>query len=94
MVFSGKPYWSLPPNVPIIFELTVLFSSLATFFGVWGLCQLPRLYHPAFTSQRFRRVTDDKFFILIEARDPQFNAQRTAELLLNTQSSAIEEVKD
>ena len=23
---SGKPYWSIPPNVPVMFELTVLIS--------------------------------------------------------------------
>ena len=40
------------------------------FFGVWGLSRLPRPYFPAFNSPRFRRVTDDGFFIIIEARDP------------------------
>src|SRR5690349_14923761 len=29
---SGKPFWSLPANVPVIFELTVLLSALTTFF--------------------------------------------------------------
>lgn len=94
LVFSGKPYWSLPANIPVVFELTVLFSALTAFFGLWALIRLPRFYHPAFTSQRFRRVTDDKFFILIEARDPKYHPQRTAELLLNARSTAIEEVKD
>ena len=28
LIISGKPYWSIPPNVPIMFELTVLMSSL------------------------------------------------------------------
>src|ERR1035437_8681780 len=48
MVISGKPYWSLPPNIPVMFELTVLFASLAAFFGVWGLSRLPRYHHPVF----------------------------------------------
>ena len=94
MVFSGKPYWSLPANIPIIFELTVLVSALTTFFCVWGLSGLPRFHYPPFQSARFRRSTDDRFFIVIEAKDPKFHAERTAELLLSTHSTAIEEVKD
>lgn len=94
LVFSGKPYWSLPPNIPVIFELTVLFASLAAFFGVWALNGLPRLYHPTFNSERFRRVTDDKFFIVIEAADSRFSPKKTAELLLSTGTVAIEEVKN
>jgi hypothetical protein len=91
---SGKPYWSLPPNIPVIFELTVLLSALTTFFSVWGLSRLPMFYHPAYTVPRFRRVTDDKFFILIEAEDEKFSAEKTRELLSQTHPSAVEEVLD
>src|SRR5580704_15819333 len=27
-MISGKPYWSLPANIPVIFECTVLLSAL------------------------------------------------------------------
>ncbi len=94
LVFSGKPYWSLPANIPIIFELTVLFASLMAFFGVWGLSRLPQPYFPAFKSARFRRVTDDGFFIIIEARDRGFQLEATRQLLLDTNPTAVEEVKD
>ena len=91
---SGKPYWSLPPNIPVIFELTVLLSSFGAFFGVWGLSRLPRFHHPAFNVQRFRRVTDDKFFVYIEAADEKFDVRESRELLESTHPAAIEEVKD
>lgn len=39
---GGKPLASWPAFVPIIFECTVLFAGVATFFGVIGLCGLPR----------------------------------------------------
>ncbi|HEX2878361.1 MAG TPA: DUF3341 domain-containing protein, partial [Polyangiaceae bacterium] len=32
-IVSGKPYWSLPANVPITFELTVLFAAISCFLG-------------------------------------------------------------
>jgi len=94
LVFSGKPYWSLPANIPIIFELTVLFSALMAFFAVWGLSRLPRPYFPAFNNRRFRRATDDGFFIIIETRDPAFQIEPARQLLLDTKSTAVEEVKD
>ncbi len=94
LIISGKPFWSLPANIPVIFELTVLFSALTTFFCVWGLCGLPKFYHPTFSVPRFKKVTDDKFFIVIESRDEKFDAQATRTLLESTHQSAIEEIKD
>ena len=38
---------------------------------------MPKLYHPVFKSQRFRRATADRFFIVLEASDKKFNLERT-----------------
>jgi hypothetical protein len=94
LVISGKPYWSIPPNIPVMFELTVLFASLASFFGVWAFSRLPRYHHPVFNVARFRQVSDDKFFILLEVTDPRFDLRASRELLASTHPAAIEEVKD
>ena len=93
LVFSGKPYWSLPANIPIAFELSVLFAALTAFFGLWALVGLPRLYFPAFSSRRFRRVTDDGFFIIVQAADEKFDASGTRELLLSTSCVEVEEIE-
>lgn len=74
---SGKPLWSLPANVPVIFELMVLFSAFAVVFGMLGFNKLPELHHPIFNSERFRRVTTDRFFIAIEAEDPKYEPSKT-----------------
>jgi hypothetical protein len=94
LVFSGKPYWSLPANVPIIFELSVLLAALMSFFGLWALIGLPRLYFPAFASRRFRRVTDDGFFLIIEARDKKFDRAQVEELIRATGCVEMEEVAE
>jgi hypothetical protein len=91
---SGKPYWSIPPNVPVYFELTVLISALTTFFSVWALNRLPRYHHPVFNVARFRRVTDDKFFLMIEASDLKFDMKESLALLEGTHPAAIEEIRD
>ena len=33
-IVSGKPFWSIPANVPIMFELTVLLSAITTLVGM------------------------------------------------------------
>jgi len=93
-LISGKPVWSFPANIPIIFELTVLFSALTTVFGMLGLNKLPQLYNPLFKSERFRRATSDRFFVVIDASDPKFNEEQTTQLLLSAGATAVERVED
>ena len=75
-LISGKPIWSIPANVPIMFELTVLFSAITTLVGMLMLNGLPHPSHPLDLVKRFARVTDDKFFLLIQAADAKFDEQR------------------
>ncbi len=80
-IVSGKPFWSIPANVPIMFELTVLLSALTTLGGMLALNKLPHPSHPLDLKERFERVTDDKFFLLIEASDPKYDAEEVTSLL-------------
>jgi hypothetical protein len=81
LVISGKPLFSWPAFVPITFELGVLGGAVAAFFGMLALNQLPTLHHPLFGKKIFERVTDDGFFISIEAWDPKFDAEDNARFL-------------
>ena len=94
LIVSGKPYWSLQANIPIVFELTVLFAALMAFLGLWSLVRLPRFHFPAFASRRFRRATDNGFFLMIEATDKNFDLKQSRELLASTGCMAIEEIGD
>ncbi|MDX2092612.1 MAG: quinol:electron acceptor oxidoreductase subunit ActD [Kofleriaceae bacterium] len=89
---SGKPAWSIPANVPIAFEGTILFSVFASFFGMWILNKLPQVWHPFFRSDRFARVTDDAFILGIEARDRRFDHEATTKLLKDAGAIEIENV--
>jgi hypothetical protein len=91
---SGKPYMSFPAYIPVIFELTVLLAALATVFGMLLLNRLPMLYNPVFKSTRFRRATQDRFFIVIDAKDPKFDEQQTPELLRSFGAASVETVED
>jgi len=93
-LISGKPLWSFPANVPIMFELTVLFSSYTAVFGMLMLNRLPRLYNPLFKHDRFRRATDDRFFVVLDATDPKFEEAGSTQLLLDAGATAVERVED
>jgi hypothetical protein len=92
-LISGKPIWSVPANVPVMFELTVLFSAFGAFFGMWFGNRLPRYYHRVFCSERFSRATDDRFFISLEASDPRFDAVKTLALAESLGGLSVETVE-
>jgi mono/diheme cytochrome c family protein len=89
---SGKPAWSIPANVPIAFELTILVAVFTSFFGMWILNKLPQVWHPFFRNERFNHVTDDAFVLGIEARDPRFDAVATPKLLADAGAILVEQV--
>jgi hypothetical protein len=86
LVVHGKPYdWrTVPAFFPIMFELTILLTAFATFFAIFLMNGLPRWNHPMFNWERFGRVSNDSFFLAIEARDPRFTEIEARELLERT----------
>lgn len=94
LTISGKPAFSYQAYVPVMFELTVLFSAFGTFFGMWGLNRLPAYYHPTMTHPSFPRATDDAFFVSVEAKDPKYDASKTKKLLEELGAREIVEVME
>jgi hypothetical protein len=93
LVVSGKPMFSWPAFVPIMFECGVLGGAMGAFFGFLGLSRLPQHNHPLFNSTRFEGFSDDRFFISIEARDPHFDREGTEALLRQAGAQYLEMVE-
>lgn len=92
-LISGKPLISLPAFIPVMFELTILLAATSCVGLMLLLNGLPWLSHPLLGNKRFLRATDDRFFIVIESRDPRFFRSRTEEFLKSLGAKAVEAVE-
>jgi hypothetical protein len=74
---GGKPFFSAPAFIPIMFELTILFASLAsvaTMFIANGLPKInPPIIHPDLTSH--------KFGLWVPETEPGYNAEKAEAFL-------------
>lgn len=90
LIIAGKPFNSFTSDIPVMFEVTILFAALTTFFGMMALNKLPELAHPLFKNRGFRRVTSDAFYISVEANDPRFDVAETEALLRRAGGTTVE----
>jgi len=88
---GGRPLNSWPAFIPVTFELTILFAALAAVFGMILANGLPMPYHPVFNIPRFSLASKSRFFLVVEARDPLFEAGAARSFL---KGSGAEEVYD
>ncbi len=91
-LISGKPLFSLPANIPVTFEVIVLSSAFATLFGSLALNGLPRFANPLHRIPRFKKATNNGFFLMIEAEDPNYNPRQIRNQLEQWGAEALEEV--
>jgi hypothetical protein len=89
---GGRPVFSWPSFVPVTFELTVLSAALAGASSMLWLAGLPRLDHPVFSDPRFRRASQDRFFICIRSDGPGYVPAAAKATLLRADPESVEEV--
>lgn len=89
---GGRPLLSWPMMIPVAYELTILNAGFAAAGSMLFLNGLPRPYHPVFGAKNFERATADRFFLCIEARDPQFETTDVARFLRSTGADDVSEV--
>jgi len=92
MNIGGRPIHSWPAFIVPTFETTILFAAGTAVLGMLALNGLPEPYHPVFNVPQFARASKDRFFIVIEARDPKFDADRTWSFLTSLGPRSVSEV--
>ncbi len=75
---GGKPWNSLPSDVPVAFESAVLLAGFGSVFALLAVSRLfpgkqPRVINP--------RVTDDRFVLVIDETDAGFDLDAVNSLL-------------
>jgi hypothetical protein len=92
MNIGGRPIHSWPAFIVPTFETTILFAAGTAVLGMLALNGLPEPYHPVFNVPQFARASKDRFFIVIEARDPKFDLDATWSFLTSLKPRSVSEV--
>ena len=91
---GGRPLHSWPAFIPVTFETTILAAALSAVLGMLALNGLPQPFHPVFNVPRFALASRNRFFLCIEARDPQFNIDGTRRFLESLGAREVTTVED
>lgn len=94
IIVGGRPHFSLPAFIPPMYELTILFSASVAVFGMLFLNGLPAPYHPCFNVPRFALATREKFFLIIEAEDPQYDYEKTRSFMESLNAQEVFDVPE
>lgn len=91
IIVGGKPLFSPMFAFPVAYELTILFTAFATIGGMLILNGLPMHYHPVLKTDHIHRGLDDKFLIVIESSDPNYDSAKA--LLESAGGAEITEIE-
>ncbi len=87
---GGKPPFSLPAFIPVIFELTVLFAGLSTFAAVLFFCRLPKVDPPILDED----LTSHRFGLFIPQGDVGYDAAKAEAHLKSVGAAAVKKVSE
>jgi hypothetical protein len=85
---GGKPWNSLPADVPAAFELSVLLAGFGSVFALFAVC---RLYPGKRARPVTDRVTDDHFVLVLDEADATFDIAATTEMFQQFNAVEFEE---
>jgi Protein of unknown function (DUF3341) len=90
---GGRPAYGWPYFIPITFECLVLLAALSGVAGMFAVNGLPMPYHPVFDAPDFPRATSDRFFLCVEAEDPNFDRQETKRFMETLGALTVSDVE-
>ena len=73
---GGKPMWSLPAFIPVIFECTILLAALSSVGALFFICGLPKV-NPTIIDPD---LTSHKFALFVPSNDTFYDEQRLGQI--------------
>ncbi|MFN7729421.1 MAG: DUF3341 domain-containing protein [Bdellovibrio sp.] len=86
---GGKPFFSLPAFVPIMFELTILFAALSSVGALFFACGLPKVNPPVIDPD----LTCNKFALFIPSNDTGYDEGRISEMYRSLGAAEIKKAE-
>lgn len=87
---GGKPLFSLPAFIPIMFELMILFAALASVGGLFYFCNMPKIDPPVIDKD----LTSHKFAIFIPENDVGYNEERIQQMMKDLGAVEVKKVAE
>jgi hypothetical protein len=87
---GGKPFFSLPAFIPIMFELTVLFGALASVSALLYFCKLPQIDPPVIDPD----LSSHKFAIFIPSTEMNYDEAKLSSLLSQFGAAEVKKVAE
>lgn len=86
---GGKPFFSLPAFIPIMFELTILFAALSSVGALFYVCGIPRVNPPIIDKD----LTCNKFAVFVPETEANYDEKRITDLLKSAGASEVKKTE-
>lgn len=87
---GGKPFFSLPAFIPIIFELTILFAALSSVGALFVVCKLPKVDPPIIDPD----LTSHKFALFVPKDDVGYDETKLEKLFKDHGAQVVKKVAE
>jgi len=87
---GGRPFFSGPAFVPVMFEMTILFAALSSVAALFFACRLPKM-DPSIIDPD---LTSHKFALFIPENDVGYDAGRVEQLLRQVGAKEVRRISE
>lgn len=87
---GGKPPFSLPAFIPILFELTILFAALSSVGALFVFAGLPKIDPPIIDKD----LTSHKFALFIPSNDSGYDEAKITQLFKELGAAEVKKMAE
>lgn len=92
IIVGGRPLIAPPAFALITFEVMVLGAVTAAIGMLLSVIGLPRLHHPLFEVEEFHLASSERFFLVLQSHEPDFDVEAGRRFLGDLSPVRIETV--